>query len=145
MAEKLKMVYERYLGLDVGTKRIGIAVTDPLLITAQPLKTISRQPENKSIEEINQVCKEYNVSVIIVGLPKNMDGTLGAQADDAQNYAKLIENQLHIKVILEDERLTSKEAERILILQNRKPSRNKSLVDMAAAAIILQQYLNKRR
>jgi putative holliday junction resolvase len=139
------MTFERYLALDVGSRRIGIAVSDPLLITAQPLKTILRQPEKASLQEIQEICKEYNVLAIIVGLPKNMDGSLGSQAQDAQYYAKLLEENLKINIIFEDERLTSKEAERMLIFQNKKPSRNKELVDMAAAAIILQQYLNKRR
>jgi putative Holliday junction resolvase len=139
------MTFERYIALDVGSRRIGIAVSDPLLIIAQPLKTISRQPESASLQEIKEICKEYNVLAIIVGLPKNMDGSLGSQAEDAQYYAKLLEDNLKIDIVFEDERLTSKEAERTLIFQNKKPSRNKPLIDMAAAAIILQQYLNKRR
>ncbi|OGH96978.1 MAG: hypothetical protein A2104_04490 [Candidatus Melainabacteria bacterium GWF2_32_7] len=139
------MENSRYIGLDVGTKRIGIAVSDPLFITSRPLKTIQRCPEDASIQEIKEICKEYNVSVIIVGLPKNMNGSLGSQAQDAMAYAKLLEENIQAKIILEDERLTSREAERILIQQNKKPSRNKALIDMEAAAIVLQQYLNRRR
>lgn len=135
----------RYLGLDVGTKRIGVAVSDPLFITAQPVKTISRYPEQQSIEEINKLCKEYNVSLIVVGLPINMDGSIGFQAKDVQKFAGLIERKLGINIAFEDERLTSKDAERILIEQNKKPSRNKALIDVTSAAIILQEYLNKRR
>jgi len=74
-----------------------------------------------------------------------MNGSLGTQAQDAMAYAKLLEENIQAKIILEDERLTSREAERILIQQNKKPSRNKALIDMEAAAIVLQQYLNRRR
>lgn len=138
-------MYERIVGLDIGTKRIGVAMSDPLLITAQPLKTISRQPEKNSINELAGIVKEYNVETIIAGLPKNMDGTIGYQADDVINFCKLIEENISVKILYEDERLSSKSAERFLIEQNKKPSRNKALIDVASAAIILQQYLDKRR
>jgi len=139
------MTEGRFLGLDIGTKRIGIAVSDPLFITAQPVSTIMRQPEQKSVEEIKQLCKQYNVSYIVAGLPVNMDGSSGIQVQDVQKYSALLEKELEIQVIFEDERLTSQDAERILIEQGKKPSRNKALIDMVAAAIILQQYLDKRR
>lgn len=139
------MTNSRYLSLDIGTKRIGIAISDPLFIIAQPLRTISREPEKNSIEEIEKLCKEYNVSNIIAGLPKNMDGSLGFQAQNVKDYTKLLEENIQVTIIFEDERLTSVQAERILIEQNKKPSKNKPLIDMASAALILQQYLNKRR
>ncbi|MDD3013220.1 MAG: Holliday junction resolvase RuvX [Candidatus Gastranaerophilales bacterium] len=139
------MTEGRFLGLDIGTKRIGIAVSDPLFITAQPVNTIMRQPEQKSVEEIKQLCKQYNVSYIVAGLPVNMDGSFGFQAEDVQKYSVLLEKEIQKQIIFEDERLTSYDAERILIEQGRKPSRNKALIDMVAAAIILQQYLDKRR
>jgi len=145
MVRKIIMLGVRYIGLDIGTKRIGIAVSDPLCIIAQPVKTIKRQPEQQSIEEIRRLCKEYNVSTIIAGLPKNMNGTLGPQAQDVQKYSELIKEKMDVTILFEDERLTSKQAERILIEQNKKPSMNKELIDMASAVIILQQYLDKRR
>lgn len=135
----------RYLALDVGTKRIGVAISDPLAIIAQPLKTISRSPEQQSIEEIEKLCKEYNVSAIVIGLPKNMDGSLGSQAQDVMRFTKKLEAKIKMAAIFEDERLSSVAAEQMLIEQNIKPSRNKSLIDMAAAAIILQSYLDRRR
>lgn len=139
------MTEGRFLGLDIGTKRIGIAVSDPLFLTAQPVDTIMRLPEQKSVEEIKRLCKQYNVSNIVAGLPVNMDGSIGSQAQDVQEYSALLEKELQIQVIFEDERLTSQDAERILIEQGRKPSRDKALIDMVAAAIILQQFLDKRR
>lgn len=139
------MEIRRYIGLDIGTKRIGVAVTDPLFISAQPLKTIDRMPEKKSIEEIDKICKEYNVSLIVAGLPKNMDGSIGFQAENVMAYTELLHKSLNIETVFEDERLTSKDAERILREQNKKPSRNKGLIDVTSAVIILQQYLNRRR
>ena len=136
--------YKRFLGLDVGTKRIGSAISDPLAITAQPLKVISRLPENKAIEEIKKICNEYNVETIVAGLPKNMDGTLGFQAEDVMIFVEKITKNTGIDVKLEDERLTSKAAERFLIEQNKKPSKNRGLIDITSAILILQQYLDKR-
>ena len=136
--------YKRFLGLDIGTKRIGSAISDPLAITAQPLKVISRLPENKAIEEIKKICNEYNVETIVAGLPKNMDGTLGFQAEDVMIFVEKITKNTGIDVKLEDERLTSKAAERFLIEQNKKPSKNRGLIDITSAILILQQYLDKR-
>ena len=145
MVRKLDMENKRYLGLDIGKKRIGVALSDPLYIIASPLKTIERQPESRSVAEIKQLCDEFNVSVIIVWLPLNMNGSLCHQAQDAKYYASLIKENTDFEIIFEDERLSSFEAERILIEQNKKPSKNKGLIDMTAAAIVLQEFLNKRR
>jgi len=139
------MTEKRYVGLDIGTKRIGISVSDPLGIFAQPLKTIMRQPDDVSASEIHKIFEEYKAEELIAGLPRHMNGSIGEQANDVISYVKILEEKLNKKVIFEDERLTSKSAERILVEQNRKPSRNKALTDMASAAIILQQYLNRRR
>lgn len=134
----------KIMGLDVGTKRIGIALSDFLLYTAQPFETISREPEKESINIIEQLCKENNVEKIIVGLPKNMNGTLGSQADDCEQYSELIKERIpNIQIIFEDERLTSKQAENILALQGKKYTKNKGLVDLKSACIILQQYLDR--
>lgn len=134
----------RYLGLDVGTKRIGAAISDALLYTAQPLEVIPRQPEDKAFEIITNICKEKSVVGIVVGLPKNMNGSLGFQAEDVMDFAKRLEEISGIGIIFEDERLTSKQAERNLVEQNKKASKNKGLIDIASAAIILQQYLDRR-
>jgi len=136
--------YKRFLGLDIGTKRIGSAISDPLAISAQPLKVILRTPEKKAIEEIMKICNEYNVEAIVAGLPKNMDGTMGFQAEDVITFVEKITNSIGIEVKFEDERLTSKAAERFLIEQNKKPSQNRGLIDITSAILILQQYLDKR-
>jgi len=138
------MTFKRFLGLDVGTKRIGSAISDPLAITAQPLKLINRVPENKAIEEIKKICKEYDVEAIIVGLPKNMNGSLGFQSDDVKDFAEKLNSAISTEIKFEDERLTSKDAQRILTEQNKKPSKNKGLIDITSAILILQQFLDRR-
>lgn len=137
--------YERILGLDIGSKRIGVAMSDPLLITAQPLKVVLRIPNEKAIDEIIDLCKQYNIKKIIAGLPKNMNGTLGTQAEDCQNFSKKIQEKADLEIIFEDERLSSKQAENNLAFQGKKYTKDKGLVDIASAAIILQQYLDRRR
>lgn len=127
------------MGLDVGTKRIGIALS--VLCMAQPYETIERQPEKNAIEKIKSVCKENNVEKIVIGLPKNMNGTIGVQAEDCINFSDLLKNEFEI--IFEDERLTSRQAENILALQGKKYTKNKGLVDLKSACIILQQYLDR--
>ncbi len=138
------MSYKRTLGLDIGTKRIGIAISDPLGISAQPLKAILRKPETDSVNEIKKICEEYDVDLIVAGLPKNMDGSLGFQTEDVLSYLKLIKNNISINIELEDERLTSKIAEKALIEQSKKPSRKKELIDISSAILILQQFLNRK-
>ena len=132
------------MGLDVGTKRIGIALSDFLLITAQPCETINREPEAESVNKIAQLCSENNVKKIVVGLPKNMNGTTGPQAQDCENFSNLLKLKIpECEIIFEDERLTSRQAENLLALQGKKYTKNKGLVDLKSACIILQQYLDR--
>ena len=135
---------EKVMGLDVGTKRIGIALSDFLLITAQPCETINREPETESVNKIAKLCSENNVKKIVVGLPKNMNGTTGPQAQDCENFSNLLKLKIpECEIIFEDERLTSRQAENILALQGKKYTKNKGLVDLKSACIILQQYLDR--
>ena len=135
---------QRYMGLDVGTKRIGIALSDPLLITAQPLEVVDRKPEEQSLSYVTMLCKEHDVFGVVVGLPKNMNGTLGPQAEDCKNFGDKIKSMTGLNVYFEDERLTSKQAEQALALQGKKYTKNKSLVDITSAVLILQQFLDRR-
>lgn len=132
----------RTLGLDVGTKRIGIAVSDALGIIATPIPAIKRDPEDKAIDFIKGLCKNYNTTKIVVGLPKHMNGTIGVQAEDCMNFAKNFEPECEI--IFEDERLTSRQAEHNLATVGKKYTKNKGLVDTESACIILQQYLDRK-
>lgn len=131
----------RILGLDVGTKRIGISLSDALGIIATPVPAISR--DSHSVEKIREICKTNGVKKIIVGLPKHMNGEIGVQAEDCMNFAKNFKDEFEI--IFEDERLTSREAERNLAFVGKKYTRNKGLVDTESACIILQQYLDRKQ
>ena len=128
----------KIMALDVGTKRIGIALSDYLLVLANGHSYIKRQPEKSAIEQIKKNAKENNVKKIVVGLPYNMDGTRGAQAQDCIEFAK---NFQEFEVIFEDERLTSNEAEENLRSRKVNFLKDKGLVDVESAKIILEQHL----
>ncbi len=134
----------RVMGLDIGTKRIGVALSDLLLITAQPFSTIPRNPEKNALDMIKKIVDENQVEVIVAGLPLMMNGDFGPQAQDCSDFAKKIEQKTNIDVILVDERLTSYEAEEVLKVQNVKYTKDKGKVDMVAATIILQEYLDTK-
>ena len=129
------------MALDVGTKRIGIALSDYLQVIATPHSTIPREPDNKAIENITQIAKENRVEKIIVGVPINMDGTQGFQA---QNWIDFAQKILGFDIIFEDERLTSEEAEQRLRSRKIDFRKNKGLVDMESACVILEQYLSRK-
>ena len=135
-------IKERVLALDIGDKRIGVAVSDPFFIFATGLKVIVRENDNMALEEIKKICETYKVKKIIVGLPYNMDGTLGIQAKKTLKFIKPMENIFEI--IYRDERLTSFEAEEILKKEKKKYTKNKGLVDIKAACIILQSYIGEQ-
>lgn len=134
---------KRIVALDIGTKRIGVATCDALWISANPLKTINRNNDKIALEEIKKICQEYQTDTILIGIPYNMDGTLGFQA---KNCLKFIEPLRKDYVILEqDERLSSSEAENILKNQGKKYTKNKALVDSMAASVILREYIENNR
>ena len=126
--------------LDIGTKRIGVALSDYLHITVNGHSCVPREPENLAVEKIKQIAKENNVQVIVVGVPVNMDGTYGFQSDDCKKFASNF-NDFDIK--FEDERLTSDLAEENLRAKKIDFRKDKSLVDIESACIILEQYLGK--
>ncbi len=130
----------KIMALDVGTKRIGVALSDFLHVIATPHSCVQRQPENKAVEEIVKIAEENHVKVIVVGVPKNMDGTIGFQAKDCIDFSQKFNN---FDIILEDERLTSEEAEERLRERKVDFRKNKGLVDMESACVILEQYLGK--
>lgn len=135
-------IKERVLALDVGNKRIGVAVSDPFFLFATGLKVIIRENDNKALEEIKEICQTYKIKKIVVGLPYNMDGTIGAQAKKTVKFTEKLENDFEI--IYRDERLTSFEAEEMLKKENKKYTKNKGLVDIKAACIILQSYIGEQ-
>ena len=130
----------KIMALDVGTKRIGVALSDFLHVIATPHSCISRIPEDKAVEEIVKIAQENHVEKIVVGVPKNMDGTIGHQAEDCINFSQKFNG---FDIILEDERLTSEEAEERLRERKVDFRKNKGLVDIESACVILEQYLGK--
>lgn len=130
----------KIMALDVGTKRIGVALSDYLQVIAVPCVCIQREPEDKAIEEIVKIAKENRVEKIVVGVPINMDGSLGFQAQNCIDFSQKL---LGFDIILEDERLTSEEAEERLKERRVDFRKNKGLVDIESACIILEQYLGK--
>lgn len=131
----------KVMALDVGTKRIGVALSDYLLMLANGHSCVNRQPENKAVEEILKIAKENNVQKIVIGIPYNMDGTKGFQADDCIEFASKIQGY---EIVFEDERLTSGEAEANLRAKKIDFRKNKGLVDIESACIILEQYLARK-
>ncbi|MBI4534544.1 MAG: Holliday junction resolvase RuvX [Candidatus Melainabacteria bacterium] len=132
----------RIIGLDVGDKRIGVAISDPLGITAAGLETIERTNLRKDIQAVINMARRHGAVEIVVGLPKNMDGTIGEQAQKVQAFARKLARASGLPIIYEDERLSTISAIRTLTLQGVKTGTNKSLVDRQSAAIILQKYLD---
>lgn len=132
----------KIMALDVGTKRIGIALSDYLHITSNPHSYIARTPEIQAVETIKKIAKENNVKKIIIGIPYNMDGSKGSQAKDCENFAR---NFNDYDIIFEDERLTSEAAEENLKEKKINFRKDKGLIDIESACIILEQYLSKNK
>ncbi len=133
------------LGLDVGKKRIGIAGCDKTGLIASGITTLERKSFNQVVSDLKQLIEQRLVQVLVVGLPYSMDGKLGFQARQVQKFSRRLSAALQLPVEYVDERLTSFQAEQLLIAENRSPSRHKELIDRKAAAIILQQWLDTRR
>lgn len=137
----------RYLGIDLGSKTVGLAMSDTTLTIASTYKTIFFKDEdyNSTIKEIIDIIKEYNITKIILGLPKNMNNTLGERAEITLRYKELLEENTNIPVVMFDERLTSVISNSILIEADMSRKKRKKKVDSIAAQIILQDYLNKEK
>lgn len=137
----------RILGLDVGTKTIGVAVSDPFGWTAQGLETvqINVEKEKFGLERLSEIIDEYSVEKIVVGLPKNMDGTLGERAEASIEFGELLEKEFSLPIEYEDERLTTAQANRMMIEEGDLSRRKrKKIVDKLAAIMILQNYLDRK-
>ena len=133
----------RVLGIDYGDSRIGLAMSDPLKIIASPFKTIRNEGNEKCLQVFQSLIKDKDVEAIVVGLPMGLKGQETAQTKKVREFADLL-YALKLPIHLEDERLSSVSAEKSMIQQNIKTGHNKGLIDQRAAAIILQQFLDKR-
>jgi putative pre-16S rRNA nuclease len=134
----------KILGLDLGSKIIGVAISDDLLITAQVLTSIKRTTLEKDLDTIRNLVEEYNAEELVVGLPINMDGTMGQSAQKAEEFIQNLRLCLPIKVIPWDERLSTVAAERILLEGDLSRQKRRKVIDRLAAAFILQGYLDSR-
>lgn len=135
----------RILGIDFGTKRIGVAVSDPLEITAHGLKTVQRQNKKQLIADLTELCKKEGVEEVVIGLPINMNGTQGPKAKEVLEFIPPLQESLGIPVKTWDERLSSREAGRLMIEEGLSRKRQKQESDRLAATLILQGYLEFRR
>jgi putative Holliday junction resolvase len=135
----------RILGLDVGEKRIGLAISDPLGITAQGLGVLNRQDLATDLAQLLDLARKWRVQEIVVGLPRHLDGRLGGAAPEILELARSLGESLGVKVVTWDERLTTVEAERVLLQADLSRRRRRKVVDQVAAVLILQGYLDSRR
>ncbi|NLL57683.1 MAG: Holliday junction resolvase RuvX [Firmicutes bacterium] len=135
----------RILCLDVGEKNIGVAVSDPLGLTAQGLEVIKRQSLSKDLRKIRQLLKDYDVEEIVLGLPRNMNGTIGEKAREILRFKEKLEEVVGIAVTLWDERLTTVAAQRALLEADVSRKGRKKVIDKLAAVFILENYLRYRQ
>jgi putative Holliday junction resolvase len=132
----------RTLGLDIGDKRIGVAISDPEEILASPLATITREDDKKAIDDIIKLVDQHNVERIVVGLPYSLDGSIGGQANKVMDFTEKLSKYTRASMEIWDERLSTVAVERLLREAGKKKAKKKARLDAAAAAFILQGYLD---
>jgi putative Holliday junction resolvase len=136
------------MGLDFGSKTVGVAISDPLLITAQGIEIVRRKEENKlrkTLARIEELIEEYQVEEIVLGYPKNMNDTLGERVEKTESFKESLERRTGLPVVLWDERLTTVAADRAMIEAGLRREERKEQVDKLAAVFILQGYLDRRK
>lgn len=137
----------RIMGLDLGSKTVGVAISDPLLITAQGIEIIRRKEENKlrqTLARIEALIEEYEVDTIVLGLPKNMNDTLGERAQFSLEFKEKLERRTGLPVVMWDERLTTVAADKAMMEAGIRRENRKDYVDKIAACLILQGYLDSQ-
>lgn len=134
----------RVVGLDLGTKRIGVAVSDEMGWTAQAHATVPHRTPEADAAAIGQICAELKAERIVIGLPLNMDGSRGPKALAAEEFGQVLTRELDLPVEYQDERLSTVSSERILLQADLSRKRRKEVIDRLAAAVILQAWLDKR-
>ena len=135
----------RIMGLDFGSKTVGVAISDALLITAQGIEIVRREQENKlrrTLARIEELIKEYQVERIVLGLPKNMDGSIGERAEKTLEFKGMLERRTGLEVVMWDERLTTVAADKLMMEAGVRREDRKKYVDSIAATFILQGYLD---
>jgi len=135
----------RTMGLDIGSRTIGVAISDELGITAQGLKTLKRKSMEEDLREIATIIRQFEIGRIVIGLPKKMDGTLGTQAEVVFNWMRSLMEKIHVPVDTWDERLSTVGASKILLEADLSRRKRKKVIDKLAAVLILQGYLDQNR
>lgn len=134
----------RYIGLDLGSRTLGVAISDATGLIASSYTIIRHNEEyERLVEEVKKIIDEKKIDAIVLGLPKNMNNTLGVKAELSYKFKNMLENATHLNVFLEDERLTTKQATNILLMNDTSRKKRKKVIDSMAATIILQSYLDK--
>lgn len=131
----------RYLGLDLGSKTLGLAISDKMGLIASPYKTINYKDKVELIEELKTIIESESITKLILGFPKNMNNTIGPRAEEILKFKGLLEDNLSLEIILVDERLSTKEATNYLLEGNMRRNKRKKKIDAIAASIILETYL----
>lgn len=137
--------FMRIMGLDIGSHTIGIAISDELGLTAQALKTLRRRSMDEDLRELLEIIAQFRIEKLVVGLPRNMDGTLGKQADGVLQWIKAAEKRINLPTLTWDERLSTVEASRVLLQADLSRKKRRKVIDKLAAVLILQGYLNQIR
>ncbi len=135
----------RIMGLDFGEKTIGVALSDSLKITAQGLKVIRRQTLEQDLKELDKIVEDYSVKEVVVGLPRMMNGTIGPMGEKALEFASILRERWEFPVKTWDERLSTMQAEKVLLEADLTRKKRKGLIDKTAAVLILQSYLGARK
>lgn len=135
----------RILGIDFGEKRIGLALSDPLGFTAQSMDTLNRQNKNQVLRELSALCKARGVGEVVIGLPVNMDGSIGPKAKEVLDFIPKMESSLGVPVKTWDERLSSRQVDRLMTEEGLSRRKQRAKSDGLAAILILQNYLESKR
>jgi putative Holliday junction resolvase len=135
----------RTMGLDIGSHTIGIAISDELGITAQGLKTLKRKSMEEDLKEVEAIVNQFEINKIVVGLPKNMDGTLGKQAEIILQWVKTLNEKIQVPTVTWDERLSTVGASKVLLEADVSRRKRKKVIDKLAAVLILQGFLDQSR
>ena len=136
----------KYLGLDLGSRTLGVAISDVTHTIATSYIVIRHNEEyDRLLDDVEKIVKDEHIEKIVLGFPKNMNNTIGPKGELSLEFKKKLEQKLNIEVILQDERLTTKEAESVLILNNTRRNKRRKVIDKLAATIILQSYLDKEK
>ena len=135
----------KYLALDLGTKTLGLAISDKLGIIASPYKVLRYEDTNKLIDELLEIIKEEKVDELVLGLPKNMNNSLGFASERSLSFKTLLESKCDLPIHLVDERLSTMEAENLLISNDTSRKKRKKIIDAYAASIILDTFLKSRK